>query len=65
MNVERTMYPGWPGYPVYRVTNSKDYREITEWMYKNKVEYFDLSTGSSGYVFQVRNNIEWFALKWQ
>lgn len=65
MKVESTTWPGWPGYPVYRVTNCRDYLKISDWMYQNNVDYIDLSAGSSGYIFQVRDNIEWFALKWQ
>lgn len=65
MKIERTSYPGWGNYPSYLVRNYDDYMEICRWMYHNKVEHFLLSSGSAGYTFQVRENKEWFALKWE
>ncbi len=64
MNIERTSYPGWVGHPTYLVRTFKDWEEICMWMYRNKVEHFLLSSGSNGYTFQVRDNKEWFMLKW-
>jgi hypothetical protein len=64
MKIEPTTYPGWNNYPVYRVKSYDDYVEICSWMNKNKVESFLLGTGSIGYIFQVRKNHEWFALRW-
>lgn len=62
--VEESSYVGWDNYPVYRCPTWEDYRELVHWMAKNQVEHFPLSTGSSGYIFQVETNREWFALKW-
>ncbi len=65
MKVERTSYPGWTNHPAYLVRSFNDYMEIGRWMYRNKVEHFLLSSGPEGYTFQVRDNKEWFALKWE
>lgn len=65
MKVESTSYPGWSNHPAYRVSTFEDWLEICQWMHKNKVEHFLLSSGSSGYTFQVRDNKEWFMLRWQ
>jgi hypothetical protein len=64
MKVESVSYPGWGNHPSYRVPSYDDYIEISSWMYKFKVEHFLLSSGSTGYIFQVRKNRDWFALKW-
>lgn len=64
MKVEPTSYPGWNNHPCYRVENFQDWLDICAWMYKNKVEHFLLSSGSSGYTFQVRDRKEWFMLRW-
>lgn len=62
--VEPTFYPGWNQYPVYRCGNTDDWLEVTTWMRKNHCDHFLLSSGSYGYVFQVRANHEWFLLRW-
>ena len=64
MKVEPTSYPGWGNHPAYRVNSFNDYMEICRWMHEWRVEHFLLSSGSSGYTFQVRENKEWFALRW-
>ena len=64
MKIESTSYPGWNNYPTYRVSTFKDWQELCFWMYKNKVEHFLLSSGSTGYIFQVKENNEWFTLRW-
>lgn len=64
LKVEPTSYPGWNNHPTYLVKSYDDYMEICHWMYRNKVEHFLLSSGSGGYTFQVRENKEWFTLKW-
>lgn len=64
MRVERTNYSGWPDYPVYLVREYKDYCVVAEWMWQNECDEFLLSGGSSGYIFQVKQNHEWFALRW-
>ena len=62
--VEKTSYPGWNNHPVYRCMKTDDWHEITSWMYKNGCDHFLLSSGSTGYVFQVRENHDWFLLRW-
>lgn len=64
MKVESFSYPGWDNYPSYLVRSYDDYKEICRWMHKWKVEHFLLSSGGTGYVFQVRKNNEWFVLRW-
>lgn len=64
MKVESYRYPGWPDHPSYIVGTYKEYIEITDWMYKNKIDQFLLSSSSTGYIFQVRTNHEWFLLRW-
>ncbi len=65
MKIERTSYPGWNNHPSYHVNSFTDYMEICQWMYKNEVEHFLLSSGSNGYTFQVRDKKEWFMLRWE
>ena len=62
--VESTSYPGWNNFPVYQCKRTDDWHEVTTWMHKNKCDSFLLSSGSTGYVFQVRSNHEWFVLRW-
>ena len=62
--VEKTSYPGWNNHPVYRCARTDDWREVRSWMCGNNCDHFLLSTGSTGYVFQVRNNYDWFLLRW-
>ena len=64
MKVKLTSYPGWGNHPTYHVGTFKDWEEICRWMYQCEVEHFLLSSGSHGYTFQVRNNKEWFQLRW-
>lgn len=64
MKIEPTNYSGWNNYPTYHVRSSVDWIELCQWMYKNKVEHFLLSSGSSGYTFQVKSKKEWFMLRW-
>ena len=63
--VERTTYPGWNTFPVYRCRSREDFYKVDAWMRANEVESFMLSMGSSGeYIFQVISNHEWFVLRW-
>lgn len=64
MKIKSGRYPGWDNFPIYTVSNWKDYCELTMWMRGNGVEHFMLSSGSTGYTFQVKHNHEWFALRW-
>jgi hypothetical protein len=63
--VERSGYSGWNDYPVYRVRSFQDWLDLIGWMKENHVEHFLLSSGYGGYVFQVKSNAEWFALRWE
>lgn len=65
MMIKRTTYPGWNKFPVYIVYRYNDYKEVCRWMLENCVESFMVSSGSSGYIFQVKSNLEWFILKWE
>lgn len=62
--VEKTSYPGWNQYPVYRCKTTADWHEVSTWMRKNSCDHFLLSSGSNGYVFQVRENYFLFLLRW-
>lgn len=62
--ITRTRYPGWADYPVYHANTTAEYEEVSQWMAKNRVEEFLLQSGSAGYKFQVKSNIEWFMLRW-
>jgi len=64
MKIESTTYPGWNNYPAYRVSTSEDWWELCQWMSKNSVKYFLLSSGSPGYIFQIKENNDWFTLRW-
>jgi hypothetical protein len=54
------------GYPHnhYFVKTFSELLEIMVWMKKNKVGHLHESSGIHGYGFSVRNNIEWFLLRW-
>ncbi len=60
----KTTYPGWNQHPVYCCTKTDDWFEISKWMHKNGCDPFLLSSGSNGYVFQVRQRYDWFILRW-
>ena len=63
--VERSTYPGWNNFPVYRCNNSDDYHEVLTWMLRNNCKEFLLQTCSTGsHIFQVKSNHEWFVLRW-
>lgn len=64
MKIQLTDFPGWNEFPVYHVWKWVEYNEILNWMNKNRVKYFLLSSGANGYTFQVKTNHEWFILKW-
>ena len=62
--VEKKSYPGWDKFPVYCCKTTNDWKEVSSWMYENNCDPFLLSSGSTGYVFQVRENYAWFVLRW-
>ena len=65
MQIERYEFNHWASkYPMFRCRTWNSYQEIVRWMRKNSVEHFLWSSGSDGYVFDVRANAEWFALRW-
>jgi len=62
--VIKSSYPGWNEYPVYQCMETNHWYEVSFWSHQNDCEHFLLSSGSHGYVFQIRKNHEWFELKW-
>ena len=64
MKITKTTYSGWSRYPCYEVKTSDEFREISNWMYENQVDNFLLSSGSNGYIFQVKSKEDWFMLRW-
>lgn len=63
IKVQKTSYPGWNDHPVYS-TQAGNWQELSSWMHKNDCDPFLLSSGSNGYVFQIRKNYAWFILRW-
>ena len=61
---ERSSYPGWNNHPVYRCKTTDAWYEVSSWCRENEVETFLLSSGSTGYEFQVRTFHAWFVLRW-
>ena len=66
MKIEQGIINYWgTPYPIYRCESIDDYNEITKWMWENDVEYFLWSSGSGGYIFDVRgDNDVLFKLVW-
>lgn len=66
MKIERYDLNIWGSkYPMFWCRVFEDYREIIKWMRENDVEYFLWSSGSGGYIFDVRGDrAAWFALRW-
>lgn len=62
--IEKSSYDGWNDFPVYNCNKTDLWHEVSFWMRENDCDHFLLSSSSSGYVFQVRKNHEWFLLKW-
>lgn len=55
-----------PGYPRshYFVKTFSELLEIASWAYKNNVGLLHESSTIHGYGFSIKQNFEWFALKW-
>lgn len=51
-------------HPIYVCKTLSDYLGVACWMDQNDTKYFLISSGSSGYYFEVRTNTELFALVW-
>ena len=49
---------------IYFVESFCDWSILTDWMNKNQVEYKHHTTGMLGYGFSLKNNAEWFMLRW-
>jgi len=62
--ITKTKIPGWNNYPIYRTDIYSEYRQVLDWMYRNKCDPYVIRTGGYCYAFQVRNNHTWFILKW-
>ena len=54
------------GYPksFYFVKTLHEFREISNWMNQNNVEYLHEASCMHGYGFSIRKNFLWFMLKW-
>ncbi len=65
MKIEQYKFNHWNSrYPMFVCSTLKDYQEITKWMRTNSVQHFLWSSGGGGYIFDVRDNAEWFVLRW-
>ncbi len=65
MKVEHYKFNHWASkHPMFICRTFKDYDEICKWMYKNGVKHFLWSSGGDSYIFDVRDNAEWFVLRW-
>lgn len=57
---------GWGVDPRYtyccRTTDA--WYEVSSWMQQCGVDYFMLSSGGNGYIFNVESNHDWFLLRW-
>ncbi len=55
----------WSKLNCYYVRTYKELDTLRKWMYDNNVSYELLSAGSSGYVFEIRGDRDWwFQLRW-
>lgn len=66
MKVESYAYTGWGNNPActYRCRTTDAWYKVSSWMRQNDVEFFILSSGGRGYVFEVESRHEWFMLRW-
>ena len=62
--VLKSSFPGWNNHPVYQCSETDHWYEVSQWLHKNACDHNLLSSGSHGYIFQVRKNHEWFCLRW-
>ena len=51
-------------HPLYFCPTFDNFTEVRRWMAANSVEHFLWASGSGGYTFDVRTNVEWFVLRW-
>ena len=63
VKVTHIPYYGY-GKDYYHVTSHTDYNTVSWWMRENGVEYELVASGSNGYGFTVKTNVDWFRLKW-
>lgn len=65
MQIERYKSNPWASkYPMFHCRTWDSYQEACQWMAKNQVEKFLWSSGSHGYIFDVRGgNADWFLLR--
>lgn len=64
MKVEKATFHGWDHHPVYRVRNYDDWCTLHTWMEQNECAGDLISSGGRGYIFQVKQNHDWFVLRW-
>jgi hypothetical protein len=63
VKVTHVPYYGY-GENYYRVTSHTDYNTVSWWMREHDVKYELQTSGSNGYGFTVKSNLEWFMLRW-
>jgi len=63
IKVTHVPYYGY-GKDYYRVISHTEYNTISAWMRQNDVKYELQSSGSNGFGFTVKSNLEWFVLRW-
>lgn len=66
MTVESFAHTAWGNDPTntYRCRTTDAWYKVSDWMRQHGVDYFMLSSGSNGYIFQVQSRHEWFLLRW-
>ena len=63
MMIEPYPYGGW-GPNCYLIRSSADRSEIYRWLHENAVDHWMVSSGSNGYVIQIKDNFELFTMRW-
>jgi hypothetical protein len=61
--VESYPYGGW-GPKCYRIIRLGDFTAVREWLVDNLVDYWLVSTGSGGYIIQIKGDDTLFKLRW-
>jgi hypothetical protein len=61
--IEPYPYGGW-GPKCYRAMHHDDLITVELWLRENHVDYWLVSTGSGGYIIQIKGNDALFKLRW-
>jgi hypothetical protein len=59
--IEPYPYGSW-GPDCYRIMHDVD--AVLIWLHQNRVDYWTVSTGSNGYVIQIKSDTTMFNLRW-